>query len=66
MLHVRYPVTILLNVLGQLLVFLSDLAVLLYSTVLMWMRILLYYWANKMMMVIRLGKYAYFIVLNAG
>ena len=62
-LHVRYPVTILLNVLGQLLVFLSDLAVLLYSTVLMWMRILLYYWANKMMMVIRLGKYAYFIVM---
>jgi len=30
-----YPVTVLLNVLGQLLVFLSDLAVLLFSTALM-------------------------------
>ena len=48
--YVAYPVTVLLNVLGQLLVFLSDLAVLLFSTVLMLMYILLYYWAYKMMM----------------
>ena len=38
------------NVLGQLLVFLSDLAVLLFQIVFMQMCILLYYWANKMMM----------------
>jgi len=46
-----YPVggvlTVLLHVLGQLLVFLSDLAVLHFKIVLMC--ILLYYWANKMM-----------------
>ena len=45
-----YPVAVLLNVLGQLLVFLSDLAVLLFSGVLMLMFILLYCLANKMMM----------------
>jgi len=47
-----YPVTVLLHVLGQLLVSLSDLAVLLFSTVSMQMCILLYYniGANKMMM----------------
>ena len=45
-----YPVAVLLNVLGQLLVFLSDLAVLLFSVVLMLMFILLYCLANKMMM----------------
>jgi len=47
-----YPVTVLLHVLGQLLVFLSDLAVLLFSIVSMQTRILLYYWADKMMMMI--------------
>ena len=47
-----YPANVLLHVLGQLLVFLSDLAVLLFSTVLMQMCILLYYWADKMMMMI--------------
>jgi len=45
-----YPVTVLLHVLGQLLVFLLDFAVLLFPIVLMQMCILLYYWANKMMM----------------
>jgi len=38
------------NVLGQLLVFLSDLAVLFFSVVMMQMCILLYYLANKMTM----------------
>jgi len=42
-----YPVTVLLHVLGQPLVFLSDLAVLLFSIVLMLMCILLYYWEIK-------------------
>jgi len=42
-----YQVTVLLHVLGQLLVFLSDLAVLLFSIVLMLMCILLYYWEIK-------------------
>jgi len=41
-----YPATVLLHVLGQLLVFLSDLAVLLFSIVSMQMCILLYYWAR--------------------
>jgi len=50
-----YPVTVLLNVLGQLLMFLWDF-VLLFQIVLMYVCIMLYYWANKMMMMIRFGK----------
>ena len=42
-----YPVTVLLNVLGQLLVFLLSCSS---KIVFMQMYILLYYWANKMMM----------------
>jgi len=42
-----YPVTVLLNVLGQLLVFLPSCSS---KIVFMQMYILLYYWANKMMM----------------
>jgi len=48
-----HPVTVLLNVLGQLLVFLSDLDV---RIVFMQMCILLYYSANKMMMMMNAEK----------
>ena len=45
-----YPVTVLLHVLGQLLVFLPTLLSCSSNIASMQMCILLYYWANKMMM----------------
>jgi len=51
-----YPVSVLLHVVGQLLVFLSDLAVLLFSIVLMLIYVLLYPWANKIMMIYKIGS----------
>jgi len=56
-----YPVNVLIYVLVQLLVFLSDLAVLLFSTVLMYMCKLLYYWANKMMMMMMMMKFTHLL-----
>ena len=46
-----HPVTVFIERFRQLLVFLSDLAVLLFKIVFMQMCILLYYWANTMMMI---------------
>ena len=60
-----YPVTVLLHVLGQLLVFLSDLAVRLFSTVLMKICILLYYWANKMTMMMMIDASSFFLACGS-
>ena len=51
-----HPVTVFIERLGQLLVFLSDLAVLLFKIVFMQMCILLYYSANKLMMMMMMNS----------